>query len=127
MTQTVSSNQLALGALDRVAMAHLLFERLGLLFLAALLKDGVMGADHQGAVFMLLFNTLGAQGAGRAGRGLPFKSIRDSARRLFLQRTALGIFLSSRTKRLALLDGYLELLAAESPVIVLGGGRSRAD
>src|SRR3569623_325973 len=99
VAQTVSPNQLALGALDRVAMAHLHFKRVGFLLLAALLEDGVVGADNQGAVFMLRLDTLSAQQAGRADRALPFKAVRHSTRRFFLQGTALGILVRLRTNR----------------------------
>ena len=124
--QAMRPDQLTLGAFNGIAVFHALLEWFGALLLPARLQRRVVFAHHQTAVFMGGLEALRPQGTRRASGGVPFKTIRNFARRRRRQAAARGARRARRTGGLALLDADLEGCGGEMAVAVMGGSRGRA-
>src|ERR1035437_9528593 len=123
----MSPDQLALRALNRIAVFHSCLERIGLLLLPACLQSGVMLAYHQRAMLVVRLNALLAQPTSGAGGGVPFKTIANAAGGLRGQTTALSVLLSGRTNRFALLDLNLKGFTRKASVMIVWSSWGRAN
>src|SRR5260221_1073788 len=122
----MTSDHLALGPFNAIAVLHPFFESLRLLFLTPGLQGAMIFPDDNAAMLLLGCHTLSAPGA-LPTMAAPLETKAHFARLLLHQSAALSVFFSGRTDRLAFLHGDLELLGRETPVVVVGGFWRRSD